>query len=85
MQRKNQPVSAVEKYMKAELNYLFTLLWLLTATMHLLAAPAQSTAPQTTTDQEVTPAGDELTWPREFQGNGAKVDIYQPEIERVKQ
>jgi len=85
MQRKNQPVSAVEKYMKAELNYLFTLLWLLTATMHLLAAPAQSTAPQTTTDQEVTPAGDELTWPREFQDNGAKVDIYQPEIERVKQ
>lgn len=82
MQRKNPPVGAGEKYMKAELNNLFTLLSLVTATMHLLAAPAQSTAPQATTDQEVTPAGDELTWPREFQDNGAKVDIYQPEIEK---
>src|SRR5467141_2061331 len=32
--------------------------------------------------QEVTPAGDELTWPREFQDNGTKVDIYQPQIEK---
>jgi len=32
--------------------------------------------------QEVTRAGDELTWPREFQDNGTKVDIYQPQIEK---
>ena len=28
------------------------------------------------------PAGDELTWPREFVNNGTKVDRYQPEIEK---
>jgi NAD(P)-dependent dehydrogenase (short-subunit alcohol dehydrogenase family) len=38
----------------------------------LRAAPA---VPSGTTGQEVTPAGDELTWPREFQDNGTKVDI----------
>jgi hypothetical protein len=32
--------------------------------------------------QNVTPAGDELQWPREFQHNGVKVDIYQPQIEK---
>src|SRR5437588_8352455 len=42
-------------------------------------APAASSA---ATGQEVTPAGDELMWPREFQDNGTKVDIYQPQIEK---
>src|SRR5437879_9393817 len=43
---------------------------------------AQSAAPSAASGQEVTPAGDELTWPREFQDNGTKVDIYQPQIEK---
>ena len=43
---------------------------------------AQSAAASARSDQEVTPAGDELTWPREFQDNGTKVDIYQPQIEK---
>src|ERR1022692_3839040 len=43
---------------------------------------AQSATPAAASDQEVTPAGDELTWPREFQDNGTKVDIYQPQIEK---
>jgi len=33
-------------------------------------------------DQDVTPGGDELTWPREFADNGTNVDIYQPQIEK---
>ena len=32
--------------------------------------------------QEVTHAAAELTWLREFENNGAKVDIYQPQIEK---
>src|SRR6059036_1246019 len=43
---------------------------------------AQPAAPSAASGQEVTPAGDELTWPREFQDNGTKVDIYQPQIEK---
>src|SRR5260370_23238784 len=43
---------------------------------------AQSAAPSAASGQEVTPAGDELNWPREFEDNGAKVDIYQPQIEK---
>src|SRR5713101_4017955 len=43
---------------------------------------AQSPAPVAAANQEVTPAGDELTWPREFEDNGTKVDIYQPQIEK---
>jgi len=43
---------------------------------------AQSAAPSAASGQEVTPAGDELTWPREFEDNGTKVDIYQPQIEK---
>jgi len=30
----------------------------------------------------VSDAGDELAWPREFEDNGSKVDIYQPQIEK---
>jgi len=43
---------------------------------------AQFAAPAAANDQAVTPAGDELTWPREFEDNGTKVDIYQPQIEK---
>src|SRR5277367_1259713 len=43
---------------------------------------AQPAMPAAVGSQEVTPAGDELTWPREFEDNGIKVDIYQPQIEK---
>src|ERR1035438_2083547 len=43
---------------------------------------AQPAAPAAASGQEVAPAGDELTWPREFEDNGTKVDIYQPQIEK---
>src|SRR5437899_12984557 len=46
------------------------------------ALRAQPAAPSAASGQEVTPEGDELTWPREFEDNGAKVDIYQPQIEK---
>src|SRR5882724_10381295 len=55
-----------------------TLVAAMTFSISLCAQPA---APAATSDQEITPAGDELTWPREFQDNGTKVDIYQPQIE----
>src|SRR5712664_3442250 len=58
---------------------LAALLAALTSMAGLRAAPA---VPSGATGQEVTPAGDELTWPREFQDNGTKVDIYQPQIEK---
>jgi uncharacterized membrane protein YgcG len=45
-------------------------------------ASAQAAAPSDVASQAVTPAGDELSWPREFVDNGTKVDIYQPEIEK---
>ena len=47
-----------------------------------IASSAQSAAAAAASDQEITPAGDELTWPREFVDNGTKVDIYEPEIEK---
>jgi len=43
---------------------------------------AQSPSSSAANGREVTPAGGELTWPREFEDNGAKVDIYQPQIEK---
>src|SRR5277367_4566075 len=43
---------------------------------------AQSASSSVANGQEVTPAGDELTWPREFEDNGTRVDIYQPQIEK---
>src|SRR5258708_18881625 len=46
------------------------------------ALHAQPAAPAVAYDQAVTPAGNELTWPREFDDNGTKVDIYQPQIEK---
>src|SRR6266850_7346186 len=48
---------------------LFSCVWLLVAMMCSSAPAAES-------------AGDELTWPREFQENGTKVDIYEPQIEK---
>src|SRR5712671_4365188 len=46
------------------------------------ALRAQSATPSAPSGQEATSAGDELTWPREFEDNGTKVDIYQPQIEK---
>src|SRR5258708_40279477 len=46
------------------------------------ALHAQPAAPAVAYDQAVTPAGNELTWPREFEDNGTKVDICQPQIEK---
>jgi len=43
---------------------------------------AQSPSSSAANGRGVTPAGDELTWPREFEDNGTKVDIYQPQIEK---
>src|SRR5437899_9102599 len=51
----------------------------MTCSAALRALPA---SPSAVSGQEVTPAGDELTWPREFEDNGTKVDIYQPQIEK---
>ena len=45
-------------------------------------AGAQTASPASVDGQEVTPSGDELSWPREFEDNGIKVDIYQPQIEK---
>src|SRR5713101_2048802 len=58
---------------------ILTLLAVLTCRV---AVRAQSAAPSAGIGQEVTPAADELTWPREFQDSGTNVDIYQPQIER---
>ena len=71
-----------EKNMKSNLNCSLNLFMLLTAISFSTAAATQSTAPQATNGQEATPAGEELTWPREFVDNGTKVDLYQPEIEK---
>jgi hypothetical protein len=46
------------------------------------ALRAQTPAPSAASGPEVTPAGDELTWPREFKDNYTTVDIFQPQIEK---
>src|SRR5712675_2807952 len=43
---------------------------------------AQPAMPAAVSSQAATPAGGELAWPREFEDNGTKVDIYQPQIEK---
>src|SRR5690348_7353439 len=43
---------------------------------------AQSAPLSLSSGQVVTPTGNELSWPREFEDNGTKVDIYQPQIEK---
>jgi len=58
---------------------------LLAGLLSSTAPAAESTANLILSGQQtsqVTPAGNELTWPREFQDGGAKVDIYQPQIEK---
>ena len=60
----------------------FRLIALAAAMTCWAALRAQPASPSAASGQEVTPAGDELTWPREFQDNGTKVDIYQPQIEK---
>jgi hypothetical protein len=60
----------------------FLILALVATVTSSAALLAQSAAPLAASGQEVTPAGDELTWPREFEDNGTKVDIYQPQIEK---
>ncbi len=57
---------------------ILTLLAVLTCPV---AVRAQSAAPSAGIGQEVTNAADELTWPRESEVSGTKVDIYQPQIE----
>jgi len=42
----------------------------------------QPAMPAAVSSQAATPAGKELAWPREFEDNGTKVDIYQPQIEK---
>jgi len=58
---------------------MLTLLAVLTCPV---AVRAQSAAPSAGIGQEVTNAADELTWPRESEVSGTKVDTYQPQIER---
>src|SRR5437773_1054121 len=60
----------------------FRLIALAAAMTCSAALRAQPGSPSAASGQEVTPAGDDLTWPREFQDNGTKVDIYQPQIEK---
>jgi hypothetical protein len=64
-----------------QFKYFFTLV--LAATIgYSRASHAQSVSPAPADNHEVTPAGNELTWPREFEDSGIKVDIYQPQIEK---
>ncbi|HXA45715.1 MAG TPA: carbohydrate-binding family V/XII, partial [Candidatus Angelobacter sp.] len=67
--------------MITRLNRWFHLLALVMMTCPAAARP-QTLATPVTAGQDVTPGGDELTWPREFVDNGTKVDIYQPQIEQ---
>src|SRR5260221_4697004 len=60
----------------------FSCVWLIAALMSSKALSAESPANPTASRQEGSPAGDELTWPRQFQEDGAKVDIYEPQIEK---
>jgi len=60
----------------------FSCVWLIAALMSSKALSAESPANPTASRQEGRSAGDELTWPREFQEDGAKVDIYEPQIEK---
>jgi hypothetical protein len=60
----------------------FRLVALVVIVTYSTALRAQLAVPSAASGQEVTPAGDELTWPREFEDIGAKVDIYQPQIEK---
>src|SRR5216683_2274457 len=59
----------------------FSCVWLIAALMCSTLA-AESPANPTASRQEGRSAGDELTWPREFQEDGTKVDIYEPQIEK---
>jgi len=58
------------------------ILALLAAVTCSVSVRAQSAEQSAAIGQEVTPAADELTWPREFQDSGTNVDIYQPQIEK---
>src|SRR6266436_6444335 len=48
----------------------------------VLTCPVAVRAQSAGIRQEVTHAAAELTWLREFENSGAKVDIYQPQIEK---
>jgi hypothetical protein len=65
--------------MKTSNLFLVALVTIIAWPIPLYAQPAM---PVAGSSQVVTPAGDELTWPREFEDNGTKVDIYQPQIEK---
>ena len=65
--------------MKTSNLFLVTLVAAIACSIPLYAQPNM---PAVVSSQEVRPAGDELTWPREFEDNGTKVDIYQPQIEK---
>src|SRR5881628_3574308 len=58
---------------------------LLAALAMACACQGQSTNPTqelTTAAQPPSTSGAELTWPRQFEDNGIKVSIFQPQIER---
>src|SRR5712691_5183217 len=44
--------------------------------------PTNSTGELTTTAQPPSATGAELSWPRQFEDNGIKVSIFQPQIEK---
>src|SRR6266849_9093818 len=74
----------LEKRIKTKMlnNNAFLILGIAAAVAYSPPSRSQTPAASSAENQEVTPAGDELTWPREFEDNGAKVDIYQPQIEK---
>src|SRR5260221_1643509 len=74
----------LEKRMKTKImnNKPLLILGIAAAVAYSPSSRSQSPAPSSAESQEVTPAGDELNWPREFEDNGARVDIYQPQIEK---
>src|SRR5437879_10525715 len=47
-----------------------------------MACVCKGQTTQTTTTQSPAPSGEELSWPRQFEDNGIRVSIFQPQIEK---
>src|SRR6266404_8264657 len=72
----------MKNFSKVRSSYPLVLLTALAMACACSGQPSNATGDLATSSQNLSPAGEELSWPRQFEDNGIKVSIFKPSIEK---
>src|SRR5712691_10576249 len=72
----------MKHFSKVRSSYTLVLLTALGIACACSGQPTNATGESATSSQALSPDGEELSWPRQFEDNGIKVSIFKPSIEK---